>query len=420
MNVAENNKIIHLSELEQDRANANKGSERGQQLLETSFRQYGAGRSILIDKKGRIIAGNKSAEQAMNIGMEDVVVVQSDGTKLIAVQRTDLDLYEDEAARKLAYMDNRSSEFLAWDAEQLLADMQSGLNLSEIFKQDELDALLAGLVEPEPVQDVEPDISKADELQKKWSTSLGQIWQMGKHKLACGDCTDIATVERLMQGEKAVCMWTDPPYGVSYVGKTKNALTIENDGSEGLHRLLEGAFECADMILAEGGPFYIAAPPGPQFHEFSTAIIGVGWKWHETLAWVKDSMVLGHSDYHYKHEAIFYGWKGKNRFWYAGRDQVSVLEFARPKRSEEHPTMKPVELITACLENSTKRDDIVYEPFGGSGTTGVACEQLGRQARMIEISPAYCAVILERFDGMGIAPVLLTDATGAMPVLSGE
>jgi len=224
--MTENNKTVHLSELEQDRRNANKGSQRGQAMLEASFRKYGAGRSILIDKKGRIIAGNKSAEQAMNIGMEDVIVVQSDGTKLIAVQRTDLDLYEDEAARKLAYLDNRSSEVsITWDAAELFADMQSGIDFSDAFNTDELSAMLAGLIEKEPVQDPGADISKADELREKWQTSTGQLWALGEHKLIVGDCTDKATVERLMGGEKAALCHADPPYGM---GKENEGIANDN------------------------------------------------------------------------------------------------------------------------------------------------------------------------------------------------
>jgi len=131
--------------------------------------------------------------------------------------------------------------------------------------------------------------------------------------------------------------------------------------------------------------------------EFGQAFVVVGWRLHETLVWVKDSMVLGHSDYHYKHEPILYGWKGKNRSWYAGRDQVSVFEVPRPKRSAEHPTMKPTELVQAQLQNSTKREDIVYDPFLGSGTTLIACDNLNRRCRAVEISPGYVAVALQRW-----------------------
>ena len=200
-------------------------------------------------------------------------------------------------------------------------------------------------------------------------------------------------------------MWSDPPYGVLYTGKTKDALTIENDDAAGLPGLLSAAFGTADEVLAEGAPIYIAHPPGALSVVFGQCFLGVGWHLHETLVWVKNSMVLGHSDYHYKHEPILYGWKGANRRWYAGRDQVSVFEVDRPSRSEEHPTMKPVDLIIAHLQNSTRRGDLVLEPFAGSGSTIIACESLSRCARAVEIEPRYAAVCLKRWADMtGIAP----------------
>lgn len=210
-----------------------------------------------------------------------------------------------------------------------------------------------------------------------------------------------------MMGEKADCMWTDPPYGVNYVGKTRDALTIENDGSGNLPILLSGCYEVADYNLRDGAPIYVAHPPGALQMIFNSEFVKIGWKFHETLVWIKDVMVLGHSDYHYKHEPIMYGWKGKNRSWYSDRSEVTTLEFDRPKRSSEHPTMKPVELVQKCISNSTQKNNIVYEPFSGSGTTLIACENLGRKCRAIELSPAYVAIAIERYQ----------QATGKMPEL---
>lgn len=244
--------------------------------------------------------------------------------------------------------------------------------------------------------DAEPQLDRAAELLKKWKVKTGDLWQIGEHRLICGDCTDAAVVARVMDGGGAVCMWTDPPYGVEYVGKTKDALTFENDGADNLPKLLEGAYSSADAFLSDGAPVYVAHPPGALQFVFGKAFLDVGWKFHEELVWVKDSMVLGHSDYHLKHEGIHYGWKGSNRFWYSGRAEVSTLDFDRPRRSSDHPTMKPVELVQKCLNNSTQNNDIVLEPFSGSGTTLVACQNLSRRGRAIEISPAYVAVTLER------------------------
>lgn len=211
-----------------------------------------------------------------------------------------------------------------------------------------------------------------------------------------------------MQGEKAVCLWIDPPYGVSYVGKTNNALTIDNDSKDGLSRLLAMIFANANYVLEKGAPFYCARPPGAHAVTFNDSIVAAGWRFHEELQWVKDSMVLGHSDYHIRHETIVYGWipgegrsgRGDHRGsrWYGDHSQTTVFEIPRPKRSEEHPTMKPVELIEAHLRNSTQVGGIVIDLCGGSGSTLIACEKLGRKCRMMEIDEHYCDVIIKRWE----------------------
>jgi DNA modification methylase len=234
------------------------------------------------------------------------------------------------------------------------------------------------------------------------------LWKLGEHRLLCGDSTKAEDVERLMQGERAALMWTDPPYGVNYVGKTADALTIENDGAEGLPALLAGAFAQATDALKPGSPFYIAHPPGALCIAFGQAILEAGWRFHQTLIWCKDAMVLGHSDYHFQHEPIYYGWtQGEGRSgrgnhdgtrWQGDHSQVSVFHVDRPKRSEEHPTSKPVELVGQMVSNSSRPGDAVYEPFGGSGSTLIACEQLARRARVLELSAHYADVILARWE----------------------
>jgi DNA modification methylase len=229
-------------------------------------------------------------------------------------------------------------------------------------------------------------------------TRPGDLWLLGDHRLLCGDSTKADDVERLMAGAKADMMFTDPPYGVSYVGKTKKALTIQNDGEEDLPKLLDGSFAGALLATREGACWYVAAPPGPLHWEFARRLMELG-VYRQTLVWVKDAMVLGHSHYHYKHEPIFYGWKpGASHREPPDRTQVSVWEIARPKRSEEHPTMKPVELVAKAIGNSSLQDESVYEPFCGSGTTLIAAEQLGRKCYGMEISPQYCDVIVKRWE----------------------
>jgi DNA modification methylase len=306
-----------------------------------------------------------------------------------------------------------------WDFDTLANEFEMPDLLNWGFTEDELIGLDFG-AEDAPKEDPGPQVDKAEELREKWQVEPGQLWQLGEHRLICGDCTDKAVVERLMGGEKAVCMWTDPPYGVEYVGKTKDALTIENDGADGLEGLLLSSFSVANDILEPGAPFYVAHPAGALQVIFLNTVVAVGWRIHEQLVWVKDSMVLGHSDYHYKHEPILYGWTpGEGRSgrgdhegsrWHGDNSQVSVFEIPRPKRSELHPTMKPPELVQAHLNNSTMPGEIVYEPFDGSGTTLVACEQIGRICRACELSPKFVAVALERWSTMtGQTPILIEE-----------
>jgi site-specific DNA-methyltransferase (adenine-specific) len=210
-----------------------------------------------------------------------------------------------------------------------------------------------------------------------------------------------------MDGALADCIWTDPPYGVDYVGKTKAGLTIENDQVPA-DELVRDAFSVARKHVAEGAPFYCAGPAGPRSLAYQLALLDSGFRLHEELIWVKDAFVLGHSDYHYAHEPIFYGYApgsgrpGRGRHagsrWYGDNSQSSVLAYDRPKRSEEHPTMKPVALVAHCLANSTPAGGSVLDPFVGSGSTIVAAEQLGRRCYATDIDPRYAAVAMARWE----------------------
>jgi site-specific DNA-methyltransferase (adenine-specific) len=205
--------------------------------------------------------------------------------------------------------------------------------------------------------------------------------------------------------ERAALLWTDPPYGVDYEGKTKAKLRIANDRSDGLDSLLADSFAAVDEVLADGAPLYVAAPGGRLLLAFAEAFLDVGWDLRQTLVWVKDSMVLGRSDYHYRHEQLLYGFKsGPGRLgrggkhWHGSDSETSVFEVDRPRASREHPTMKPPELIERALLNSSRRRSVVLDPFAGSGSTLVACERTGRRARLVELDPRYCDVVCERWE----------------------
>lgn len=256
--------------------------------------------------------------------------------------------------------------------------------------------------DPEEEKDAEPQISRADELKAEWGTELAQLWQLGEHRLICGDCTDAATVERLMDGALVDLMVTDPPYGVSYDG-------IENDDISGLPLLLDSAFSLADTILRPGGVYYICHPDIHSY-EFAHAIRSVGWKQARPLVvlWLKDTPVMGRGDYNSGFEMMFYGWKGTGHY-FAGKIWSNVWQFDRPKVSGSHTTMKPVGLFENAIRNSSQQRNNIYEPFSGSGTTIIAAQNLNRRCYAIEISPAYVAVALQRFkDAFGIDPVLIS------------
>jgi len=249
-----------------------------------------------------------------------------------------------------------------------------------------------------------PDDEDVPGLPRKPRTQPGELIRLGPHRLLCGDSTKPEDLRRLMGGKRADLLWTDPPYGVDYVGKTAEAMRIRNDGRRGIEDLLRTAFAAVDVVLEPGAPFYVAHPAGLPALPFMNAVLQAGWLVRQNLVWVKDSMVLGHSDYHYKHEAILYGYKPASgrlgrggRGWYGGEDQTSVFEIARPKASRDHPTMKPVALVEACVRNSSKREDAVLDVFGGSGSTLIACHRLSRRAFLVEIDPRYCDVIRERW-----------------------
>ena len=232
----------------------------------------------------------------------------------------------------------------------------------------------------------------------------GQMYQLGDHRIICGDSTDVKVALRLIEDAKPVCCWTDPPYGVEYEGK---AGSIMNDGAEGLPKLLAGAFATMFKVLEPGSFIYVAHPAGKQASVFTEEITRARFEHRQGLVWCKDRFALGYSDYHYRHEPIIYalkpvkgaGRRGRGgKGWYGDDSQTSVLEFPMPTKSEEHPTMKPIELVEACLKNSTAPGHVVFEPFSGSGTTLLACERLQRRCFAIELDPRYVQVAIERWE----------------------
>lgn len=254
-------------------------------------------------------------------------------------------------------------------------------------------------------------------LPDKPRTKLGDVWQLGAHRLVCGDALDRDVVAVVLDGRLADLVWTDPPYGVSYVGKTDDELTIEGDGDASA---AVGSMAVLVEASRPGAVWYLCAPSGPWLIDFAGEMMRLG-VYRQQLVWVKDRFVLGHSDFHMRHESLLFGWSPLERYepllygWTPGapheflgdRTHDSVLEFARPSRSVEHPTMKPVALVGYGVELSSFEGDLVLDVFAGSGSTLVACEQLGRVAALVELDPAYCDVIVSRFEQLtGLEAVL--------------
>lgn len=247
---------------------------------------------------------------------------------------------------------------------------------------------------PEPEQDEVEPVKEGEAVSRQ-----GEIYQLGRHRLMCGDATVPADLEQLMAGHQADLLVTDPPYNVDYTGKTKEALKIENDVKSDTEFLefLNQAFSTISKHIKRGSAFYIFHADSEGFN-FRSAVKTAGMSLRQCLVWVKNSMVIGRQDYQWMHEPILYGWmQGEAHRWFGDRKQTTVLSFDRPTSSKDHPTMKPIALLSHLIRNSSKQDDIVLDPFAGSGSTLVACEHEERVAYLMELDPKYCDVIRKRY-----------------------
>ena len=263
------------------------------------------------------------------------------------------------------------------------------------------------------LEDVEPQIEKADELQEKWQVKTGQIWQLNNHRIICGDCNDPAVVQALMGEEKATICWVDPPWNVSY-GRSGNDLysdrTIVNDNlGEEFGAFADKFCNGIHDVLVPGGMLYMAMS-AQEWGLIMTQLEESGFHWSSTIIWAKDCLVVSRKDYHTQYEPLWYGWRddGPRVCEFKDRKQSDLWAIPRPKVSELHPTTKPVELVERSLNNSSRLGDIVYEPFCGSGTTIIASERLGRVCRAIEVDAKYVAVSIQRWaDVTGLEPELM-------------
>ena len=358
--------------------------------IANSIRTFGFVNPILVGEDKVIVAGHGRLMAANELGMERVPVIVLG--HLDEVQR-----------RALVLADNKLAENAGWDEELLKAELQAlddlDFDLDIVgFSLDELDGLL---YDDEPTTG-ETDDDQVPEVQEQPVSQPGDVWILGSHRLLCGSATESTDVERLMAGERAAMVFTDPPYNVDYAnpekdGKNSKDRRIKNDnlGAE-FHGFLTAAM--TNMLTVCDGAVYVCMSSS-ELDTLQRAFREAGGKWSTFLIWAKNTFTLGRADYQRQYEPILYGWKeGGDHYWCGARDQGDVWFFNKPVKNDLHPTMKPVELVERAVQNSSQRNDVVLDLFGGSGSTLIACEKNGRQARLIELDPKYVDVIVRRWE----------------------
>ena len=383
------------------------------EAIRESLERHGQYRPIVVRRgTGEVLAGNHTMLAAIELGWQE-----------IAATFVDVD---DDQARRIVLVDNRTTDLAGYDDSELAALLQALPDFAGTgWSPQELDRLLDELAKAAgggAERDTEPAPRPTKPLAR-----LGDLWRLGEHRLLCGDAASAEDVDRVLDSDQAEVVWTDPPYGVSYVGKTAEALTFTGDqaGAE-LELLLRTSLELALERTAAGGAIYLAH--GPNGAIARRTFEQAGWELHQVLIWVKSTFALSRHDYHWQHEPVLYGWKpGAAHRWQGGRQDTTVVDDEpdvgqlgrrelvalvrrlrnargtdviredKPHASTEHPTMKPVGLVAHQIANSSRRGDVVLDPFCGSGTTLIACENLGRRARAIEIDPGYCDVTVDRW-----------------------
>ena len=376
--------LVEVSKLVPYMNNARTHNPQQIMKLRSSLREFGFINPVIIDREYNIIAGHGRILAAKEEGIEEVPCVFVDYLT---------------PAQKKAYIlaDNRMAMDAGWDEELLRVEIEAlqaaafDVGLTG-FDEKDIAELFAG--EDDDAQD--DDFYVDEEMQKPPVTKSGDVWLLGNHRLICGDSTKAETYEVLMGGKKANLVVTDPPYNVNYEG---SAGKIQNDSmnEEAFEKFLFDAYTQMNAAMADDASIYV-------FHSdshglaFRKAFEDAGFYLSGCCIWKKQSLVLGRSPYQWQHEPCLYGWKKKGKHqWYSDRKQTTIWEFDKPKKNGDHPTMKPIPLIAYPIKNSSMSNCIVLDPFGGSGSTLIACEQLGRICHTIELDEKYCDVIVKRY-----------------------
>jgi len=374
--------------------------------IAASIAEFGWTNPVLAGADGVIIAGHARVMAARKLGLSEVPVIV-------------LDHLSEAQRRALVIADNRLAQNAGWDEEMLRVELEAlrgdDFNLDLLgFEDAEIETLLA---EPEGESAGLTDEDAVPEAQETAVTVPGDLWILGPHRLLCGDSTQMETVEKVLAGGLTDMTWTDPPYGVNYGATMKDKLRkkhrrIANDN-------LGPAFEpflrdaCTNILTVTKGAVYICMSSS-ELHTLHKAFTKAGGHWSTFLIWAKNTFTMGRADYQRQYEPILYGWKeGSDHYWCGARDQGDVWFVKKPVANDLHPTMKPVELVERAIRNSSKSRDSVLDPFAGSGSSLIACEKTHRQARLIELEPKYCDVIIRRFEEFsGKRAVLESDGRG--------
>lgn len=374
--------LVSISKLVPYQNNARTHSPAQIQKLRSSLREFGFVNPVIIDRDYNVIAGHGRIAAAREEGISEVPCVFVDHLT---------------EAQKKAYIlaDNRMAMDAGWDEELLRLELDAltemGFDLGMTgFDEKELAALF-------PTEEAtEDDFDVEAELQKPTFTKSGDVWTLGRHRLICGDSTKEETYAILMDGVKANLVITDPPYNVNYegsAGKIKN----DNMANDKFYEFLLAAFKNIESVMAPDASIYVfhADTEGLNFRR---AFADAGFYLSGCCIWKKQSLVLGRSPYQWQHEPVLYGWKknGKHQ-WYTGRKETTIWEFDKPKKNGDHPTMKPIPLLAYPIQNSSMANSVVLDPFGGSGSTLIACEQTDRICRIIELDEKFCDVIVNRY-----------------------
>ena len=376
-------KLVPISKLVPYVNNARTHSPSQINKLRSSLREFGFINPVIIDRDYGVIAGHGRILAAKEEGITEVPCVFADHLT---------------EAQKKAYIiaDNRMAMDAGWDEELLRVEI-------EALQAENFDPLLTGFDEKElsklfddGLDAKEDDFDVEAELQKPTFSKSGDVWTLGRHRLVCGDSTKADTYEVLLGDTKANLIITDPPYNVNYEG---SAGKIKNDNmvSEKFYQFLLDAFSCMEKALADDGSIYVfhADTEGLNFRR---AFADAGFYLSGCCIWKKQSLVLGRSPYQWQHEPVLYGWKKKGKHqWYTGRKESTIWEFDKPKKNGDHPTMKPIPLLAYPIMNSSMSNAVVLDPFGGSGSTLIACEQTDRICRTIELDEKFCDVIVKRY-----------------------